>query len=256
MNDHDIFLKQRTKLLGISIVLWLYECAGLSFENIHILGTDIPVKHPVVLTVGIWLAGFYWFIRFHQYSNCEMVAHMRAPKRDFWRGVEMRFEPMMQAIAGPLVKNNPNVYLNDRVIEAIDHHQNEYAKIEMRQHVKGDKKLIDILKVNVRPSENLIKEFRPWRLTYKLLTIPSFKEVPFAVDFIQELNNSISGPKYQTYNDFKISLTPFIIIWVKSIYHFIFISNQFSQYVWPYLAFIIALSILFYKIVISKLIGI
>lgn len=256
MSDHEIFLKQRNKLLGISIVLWLYESAGLSIDVIHILGTDIPVKHPLIITVGIWLAGFYWFIRFHQYSNCEEVAPKRTPKRVFWRNIEMQFEPMMRKIAEPLVKQNPNEYLSDRVIEVIDHRQNEYDEIEIRKHITSDRKLIDILIVNVRPKGKLNSVLRPWRRTYNLLTIPSFREVPFAVDFIKEINESISGQQYQVYNDFKISLIPFIKIWVKSTYQFIFISNQFSQYVWPYLAFFIALAIIFYKLLISKLLGI
>lgn len=87
MSAKDHFKKQRTKLISMSIVLWLYEGLGLSWEKISILGNDIVITYPSVLRIGIWFAGFYWFFRFNQFYLAlkSEVAFLEYTTYFFWK---------------------------------------------------------------------------------------------------------------------------------------------------------------------------
>ena len=64
---YEGFVRQRRKLLGISVLLFVYLLAGVSIEQISLFGNDFPIESPEYLVVGLWMLHIYWLFRYYQY---------------------------------------------------------------------------------------------------------------------------------------------------------------------------------------------
>lgn len=63
------FTRQRRNLISFSIALLFLEASKLRFEKINILGNEFQVGDPVAIYIGLWVALFYFLIRFYQYAH-------------------------------------------------------------------------------------------------------------------------------------------------------------------------------------------
>src|SRR3990172_4553469 len=63
----DGFVRQRRNLIGISVALFLYKKLGLVIDGINILGNTARIRDPSGVTLLLWLAWAYFFVRYYQY---------------------------------------------------------------------------------------------------------------------------------------------------------------------------------------------
>lgn len=61
------FVRQRRNLIGISLVLLLYERLGIVIETINIFGNIARISNPSSLLVLLWIAWIYFLVRYYQY---------------------------------------------------------------------------------------------------------------------------------------------------------------------------------------------
>jgi hypothetical protein len=249
MDDHAIFLKLRTKLISISIILWLYEGAGLSFEKINILGNAIDVTYPFVLRAGLWLAGIYWLLRFHQFSVIEWSEHRADPKGDFRREFQKLLFPILEIITTKFIASQPKKYLNDNTFSMLESKEiflNEYC---IERGFEGENDILKMIEAPVLNKDDIGRVPWFWHRTYRLKTglLLSSQERTLN-EFCSRYNPSIQqNSNYQVENDFKVSLLPWIKIWLVSTFKFMVNSKQFLQYLWPYVGFGIAVMIVMLK---------
>ena len=64
-------LRQRRNLMGISILLPLYLFSGFSLDKINILGNQVNINNPKIITISMIVLFFYYFLRYWQYFNEE-----------------------------------------------------------------------------------------------------------------------------------------------------------------------------------------
>jgi len=63
------FIRQRRNLILISLILLFVEVAEVSFNKINLLGNELTISNPDVVTYSLWVAFIYWLIRYYQYFN-------------------------------------------------------------------------------------------------------------------------------------------------------------------------------------------
>lgn len=246
MIAEDQLRKQRTKLIGISIALWLYEGLGLSFEKISILGNDINVTYPLALQFGLWGAGFYWLLRFYQVYHhlVKKSDHTASATYNFWRDFDNKIDPLIHSIATPLVRKYPKEYLNNDAIYVFKAHKKRFNSLMLERKIdEKHNNFSDTLKPSLS-IENSRKKFKPWKRTYKFTTRVLYSpDEHFAIDFFGPLNKIVAGDKYVGEYPYTIDFLPWMRIWTSCIYRFIFVDYRFSQYWWPFIAFYIAIVI-------------
>ena len=69
MDPTDIrssFLRQRRNLMTISVVNLFVSLAGIKLEELDVLGNKFAVQNPHYITVSLWVAFFYWLVRYFQ----------------------------------------------------------------------------------------------------------------------------------------------------------------------------------------------
>src|SRR2546429_8825377 len=77
------FQRQRRVLVPMSLLLVFYEASGVRIEQITILGNTFPITDPSLVPVGLWIAWFYFCVRYYQYFR-------DLPDREFSAGWEAR----------------------------------------------------------------------------------------------------------------------------------------------------------------------
>lgn len=60
-------IRQRRNLMASSLLLIFFKAAGVSFERVGFLGTELIIERPGVLYTGLWLVWFYFLIRYVQF---------------------------------------------------------------------------------------------------------------------------------------------------------------------------------------------
>lgn len=83
MNEEEKLDKQRLNLIISSLVLIIYEIAGLKFKTINILGNEISVQNEHAIPVLIFLFWAYSLFRFYQYSRTNSKTGHQKVKTDF-----------------------------------------------------------------------------------------------------------------------------------------------------------------------------
>lgn len=153
----------------------------------------------------------------------------------------------------PLIRGNPRKYLNDRVFEVLNTHQEEFGRILEVRDTPSEANHYETLADTIMPridSNGLPKKIRPWKRTYVLRTRFSiYPEKMFANDFFLPLNKSIDDERYYSGISCKVGFLPWIITWSTCMFRFVFFDHRFSQYWWPFIAFYIALLILGLKLI-------
>ena len=76
--DNAPFLRQRRNLNIISVVLLLLEWSSVDFRNAKAFDIEMTFKHPEVVPVALWIAGFYWLLRYYQYFRKTEYSNLRA----------------------------------------------------------------------------------------------------------------------------------------------------------------------------------
>lgn len=60
-------MRQRRNLMASSLLLIFFEAAGVSFERVGFLGTELIIQSPGVLYTGLWLVWSYFLVRYVQF---------------------------------------------------------------------------------------------------------------------------------------------------------------------------------------------
>jgi hypothetical protein len=68
-SDAEGLRRQRRLLVGVSIALTLFLVAGVSFDEVVVLGNSFNVKRPDLIPFAIWILWGYALIRYWQYFN-------------------------------------------------------------------------------------------------------------------------------------------------------------------------------------------
>jgi hypothetical protein len=63
------FIRQRRNLMIVSLVLLFSELAELEISKLSVFGNDLLIGEPRAISGALWVAGFYWLLRFYQYSR-------------------------------------------------------------------------------------------------------------------------------------------------------------------------------------------
>jgi len=63
------FIRQRRNLMIVSLVLLFSEVAELEISKLNVFGNDLLIGEPRAISGALWVAGFYWLLRFYQYSR-------------------------------------------------------------------------------------------------------------------------------------------------------------------------------------------
>ena len=79
--DNDL-LRQRRNLLLISCGLILYHLAGVEITGLGLLGTQLTVKNPHVLSLFSWILWCYFLIRYLQYWLSDKRTTIRLAFKD------------------------------------------------------------------------------------------------------------------------------------------------------------------------------
>lgn len=61
------FVRQRRNLIGMSVILVLYEKLEIVIDSISILGNTARINDPSRVTLLLWIAWGYFLIRYYQY---------------------------------------------------------------------------------------------------------------------------------------------------------------------------------------------
>lgn len=68
MSDlRESFVRQRRNLNAASLALILVTAAGVSLQEIEILGNKFAVQRPSALSVAFWVAWVYFLVRYYQH---------------------------------------------------------------------------------------------------------------------------------------------------------------------------------------------
>lgn len=94
------FTRQRRSLLASSIILLFFQMAGVTLESLNIFGNEVILTDPWVVEVALWIAWFYFTIRYLQHFH---------DLED--RGLVASFNRRMQKLVPPLA-----VRLLDRAV--------------------------------------------------------------------------------------------------------------------------------------------
>jgi len=69
MDQADIrasFLRQRRNLMTISVVNLFVSLVGIKLEKLNVFGNEFAVQSPHYIVGGLWVAFFYWLVRYFQ----------------------------------------------------------------------------------------------------------------------------------------------------------------------------------------------
>lgn len=59
--------RQRRNLMASSLLLIFFKAAGVSFERVGFLGTELSIARPNVLYYGLWVVWAYFLVRYIQF---------------------------------------------------------------------------------------------------------------------------------------------------------------------------------------------
>jgi hypothetical protein len=76
------FFRQRRNLIIISVVLLFLESSSVDFGNAKAFDIELVFKHPEVVPIALWIAGFYWLLRYYQYFRKTEYLGLRKRWRD------------------------------------------------------------------------------------------------------------------------------------------------------------------------------
>ena len=71
------FVRQRRNSMLASLVLLFSETSELSITKLNVLGNELWIDKPQVVTYALWVAAIYWLWRFYQYSRPNAAATIR-----------------------------------------------------------------------------------------------------------------------------------------------------------------------------------
>lgn len=63
------FVRQRRNLMIGSLVLLFSEVTQLQIDKLSVFGTELTIGKPQAITNALWVAVFYWLIRYYQYAR-------------------------------------------------------------------------------------------------------------------------------------------------------------------------------------------
>jgi hypothetical protein len=63
----EMFIRQRRNLMGISIILLFVTLSGLKVNKVNILGNELIITNPFIVTLALWIAFIYWYWRYTTY---------------------------------------------------------------------------------------------------------------------------------------------------------------------------------------------
>lgn len=90
MSDH--LLRQRRNLMITCSLLWFMKYGGLKLDKLSLSGVDVSLSHAEALPLAIWMAFFYFLIRYYQYFATEGT-----------RALNAVFELRCEAICNPII---------------------------------------------------------------------------------------------------------------------------------------------------------
>lgn len=61
------FVRQRRSLIATSLALLLYSSSGVRLDAIDILGNSFTIARPAYIPLALWVAWFYFLLRYYQY---------------------------------------------------------------------------------------------------------------------------------------------------------------------------------------------
>lgn len=61
------FVRQRRNLIISSLVLIFAQASGLTITKLNIFGNELGLAHPYSVITALWIATWYWAIRYYQY---------------------------------------------------------------------------------------------------------------------------------------------------------------------------------------------
>lgn len=67
MAENTDFKRQRRNLIIISLVVLFAELSGIEVKKVNVFGNEVLVDNPELVNLTIWIALFYWFLRYYVY---------------------------------------------------------------------------------------------------------------------------------------------------------------------------------------------
>ncbi|MBA1147390.1 hypothetical protein H0Z60_10015 [Ectothiorhodospiraceae bacterium WFHF3C12] len=79
------FERQRRNLIAICVVIVFYDHAQIEVSGISFLGAQIGIGHPQAIVHALWVAWFYFSVRYYQYFKA-------ARADELWQTTRMAFD--------------------------------------------------------------------------------------------------------------------------------------------------------------------
>ncbi|MCR9096078.1 MAG: hypothetical protein NXI30_17780 [bacterium] len=102
MDEHEIrggFQRQRRNLVATSLALFVFEAAGLEFQQVSVLGNSAKLTNPTFVPVLLWSAWGYFLIRYVQFFRA-------IPEIGYGAAVRRRMQQTVPKIAFKMFKSD------------------------------------------------------------------------------------------------------------------------------------------------------
>lgn len=80
-------MRQRRNLMASSLLLIFFKAAGVTFQRVGFLGTELIIERPDVLYTGLWFVWCYFLVRYIQFllevGNLGIVERVLRKIRDY-----------------------------------------------------------------------------------------------------------------------------------------------------------------------------
>lgn len=63
------FIRQRRNLIVISLVTLFAQYADVTLSQLNVFGNVITIGHPIAIRAVLWIAWFYWLVRYFVYYH-------------------------------------------------------------------------------------------------------------------------------------------------------------------------------------------
>ncbi len=159
------FIRQRRNIIIISLVVLLAEISDIQINKINIFGNEVLINNPNILHLFLWIALFYWLIRYYQYF------------RDIPdKGFKATFNGKLEQYAQDIAFNKTITFYNNKTENDETNQKKAYPRQFdiYRKSNKGFEGKVDYLIGTDPYSGGSIEELKV-NITFKELIIPKIR---------------------------------------------------------------------------------
>lgn len=170
----DGFIRQRKNLIAISLLLVFAETSGIEINKINLLGNEVSLKNSNIVYIVLWVALFYWFVRYYQYFR---DLNDKGFKTTFFE----RMDALVSKIAFKNLLNDPNFI---KTIPEPKQDEKKYGAFPRKYHIcksslehyEGDAEFL----IGYDPNSGTVKREKV-SVAFPQLIIPSIRSFSYVL---------------------------------------------------------------------------